>query len=157
MQQAEPAATCFLPTHPPPGPGVGGPHGPYRQSERKQLYMKFVGQLVKQGRAYPCFCTDEELAAQRAQAEAQKLPPVYRGPWADATPEQVARAKAEGRPYCYRFRVPKNQVVTINVSGADVGGGGGPGFCESCAGQGWGCGHAMPLPCMVQRVLPGGL
>lgn len=43
------------------GPDVGGPHGPYRQSERKALYKEYVDQLVREGLAYPCFCTDEEL------------------------------------------------------------------------------------------------
>lgn len=43
------------------GPDVGGPHGPYRQSERKVLYKQYVDQLVGEGLAYPCFCTDEEL------------------------------------------------------------------------------------------------
>jgi glutamyl-tRNA synthetase len=51
------------------GPDIGGPHGPYRQSERKELYKKYVDQLVEAGHAYPCFCTDEELEAMKADAE----------------------------------------------------------------------------------------
>eukprot|EP00955_Chlamydomonas_euryale_P109983 365971-Chlamydomonas_euryale.AAC.5 len=45
------------------GPDVGGPHAPYRQSERRDIYKKYVDQLVAQDKAYPCFCTDEELEA----------------------------------------------------------------------------------------------
>lgn len=45
------------------GPDVGGPHGPYRQSERTAIYKEYADKLVAQGAAYPCFCTDEELDA----------------------------------------------------------------------------------------------
>lgn len=62
----------------PPGPDVGGPHGPYRQSERKEIYKQYVDQLVAAGQAYPCFCTDEELEAMKKDAEEKKLPPIYR-------------------------------------------------------------------------------
>lgn len=51
------------------GPDVGGPHGPYRQSERKEIYKQYVDQLVAAGQAYPCFCTDEELEAMKKEAE----------------------------------------------------------------------------------------
>jgi glutamyl-tRNA synthetase len=95
------------------GPDVGGPHGPYRQSERKELYKSYVDQLVAAGKAYPCFCTDAELDAQRADAEARSLPPVYRGKWAAASAEEVAAELAAGTPHCYRFRVPPGETVTI--------------------------------------------
>jgi glutamyl-tRNA synthetase len=49
--------------HPCAGPDVGGPHGPYRQSERTAIYKAEVDKLVAAGKAYPCFCTDEELEA----------------------------------------------------------------------------------------------
>lgn len=61
-----------------PGPDVGGPAAPYRQSERTEIYKQYVDQLVAKGVAYPCFCTDEELAAMKEDAEAKKLPPIYR-------------------------------------------------------------------------------
>ncbi|KAI3438090.1 hypothetical protein D9Q98_000532 [Chlorella vulgaris] len=95
------------------GPDIGGPHGPYRQSERKELYKKYVDQLVEAGHAYPCFCTDEELEAMKADAEAKKLPPIYRGKWATASKEEVEAQLAAGTPHCYRFRVPKGQMVRI--------------------------------------------
>jgi len=95
------------------GPDCPGECGPYRQSERAELYKKYVDQLVEQGVAYPCFCTDEELEAMKADAEAKKLPPIYRGKWSTASAEEVKEAMDVGTPYCYRFRVPKNQVITI--------------------------------------------
>lgn len=60
------------------GPDKGGPYGPYRQSERKDLYMQYVNKLVDDGLVYPCFCTDEELAEMKADAERKSLPPIYR-------------------------------------------------------------------------------
>lgn len=96
------------------GPDVGGPNGPYRQSERTAIYKANVDKMVAAGKAYPCFCTDEELEAMKKDAEEKKLPPVYRGKWASASAEEVAEAMAKGMPYCYRYRVPKNQEIKIN-------------------------------------------
>ena len=101
---------------------MGGPHGPYRQSERKEVYKQYVDQLVAAGKAYPCFCTDEELEAMKKDAEEKKLPPIYRGKWASASAEEVAEMMAQGAPHCYRFRVPKNQVVKIKVGWGGWGG-----------------------------------
>lgn len=95
------------------GPDVGGPHGPYRQSERKEIYRSYVDRLVEAGLAYPCFCTDEEIDAMKREAEEKKLPPIYRGKWATVSPEEVAAEMAKGTPCCYRFRVPKGETVTI--------------------------------------------
>lgn len=95
------------------GPDIGGPAGPYRQSERKDVYRSYVDQLVDRGLAYPCFCTDEELAAMKAEAEEKKLPPVYRGKWASASAAEVQAQKDAGVPHCYRFRVPKGETVKI--------------------------------------------
>ncbi|PNW80349.1 hypothetical protein CHLRE_07g313700v5 [Chlamydomonas reinhardtii] len=96
------------------GPDVGGAHGPYRQSERTAIYKEMADKLVAEGKAYPCFCTDEELEAMKKDAEEKKLPPIYRGKWARATAAEVEAAKAQGLPYCYRFRVPSNQEVKIH-------------------------------------------
>lgn len=60
------------------GPDIGGAYGPYRQSERRDIYKQYVDQLVNEGQAYPCFCTDEELAAMKKEAEEAHLPPIYR-------------------------------------------------------------------------------
>ena len=66
---------------------MGGPHGPYRQSDRTEIYNKLVQELVKKDLAFPCFCTDAELEQQKKDAEAKHIPPIYRGKWAKASKE----------------------------------------------------------------------
>ena len=95
------------------GPDVGGDFGPYRQSERTAIYKEYAAKLVEAGAAYPCFCTDEELAAMKAQAERDGRPPVYSGKWASASAAEVEAEMAKETPYVYRFRVPKDREVTI--------------------------------------------
>jgi glutamyl-tRNA synthetase len=89
------------------------PQASYRQSERAPIYQSLVSKLVREGKAYPCFCTDEELEAMKAEAEAKKLAPIYRGKWASASAEEVAAEMAKGTPCCYRFRVPAGREVAI--------------------------------------------
>ena len=69
------------------GPDVGGPHGPYRQSERTEIYDELVQDLVARNMAFPCFCSDEEIEESRKESEARNLPPIYRGRWANASKE----------------------------------------------------------------------
>jgi len=95
------------------GPDVGGPHGPYRQSERTSIYLEAAQRLVREGKAYPCFCSEEELEAMKAAAEAAKLPPKYTGKWATASQAEVDAALASGLTPVYRFRVPPAGRVTI--------------------------------------------
>ncbi len=87
--------------------GEVGAYGPYRQSERAEIYHTFAKDLVRQGKAYPCFCTEEEVAAMRAEQEAQKLTPGYWGKWAiwrDASLEQIQEKLAQNAPFVLRFR-----------------------------------------------------
>eukprot|EP00897_Mesotaenium_endlicherianum_P002350 jgi/Mesen1/2142/ME000152S01227 len=95
------------------GPDLGGEFGPYRQSERNQIYKDYADKLVASGTAYPCFCTDEELEAARAEQAAKSLPPVYTGKWSRASKEEVDAELEKGTPHTYRFRVPKDQRITI--------------------------------------------
>lgn len=88
------------------GPDVGGPYGPYRQSERTEIYREYCDKLLASGHAYRAFETPEELEAERKQQMAAKLPPKYNGPSRSYTPEQVEAAMAEGKPYTIRLRVP---------------------------------------------------
>ena len=84
-----------------------GAYGPYRQRARAEIYQCFAKELVRMGRAYPCFCTEEELTAMRERQEAQKVTPGYWGEWAvwrDAPLEKVRAALAEGRSYVVRFK-----------------------------------------------------
>lgn len=96
------------------GAAAAAGQGPYRQSERAPIYQALVSRLVAEGKAYPCFCTDEELEAMKADAEAKKLAPIYRGKWATASADEVAAELEKGTPCCYRFRVPAGREVAID-------------------------------------------
>ena len=95
------------------GPEVEGPHSPYRQSERKDIYKKFAEQLIADGKAYRCFCSEEELDKKREAAEAAGLDPKYDGTWANRTPAEIEEELKKGTPYTVRFRVPPKKVVAI--------------------------------------------
>ncbi len=88
------------------GPDVGGPYGPYRQSERTEIYREYCEKLVENGTAYRAFETAEELEAERKTQMAAKQAPKYAGASRYYTPEQVAAALAEGKPYTIRLKVP---------------------------------------------------
>jgi len=96
------------------GPDCGGPYGPYRQSEREAIYKQLALQLVADGHAYPCFCTDKELTVMKEELEAKKLPPKYMGKWSTASKEEVDAELAKGTPHTFRFRVPVGERVEID-------------------------------------------
>jgi len=89
-------------------------YGPYRQSERSTLYSKIANSLISSGKAYPCFCTPEELDAMKARMEAEGIPPRYDGTWRDADPEVVKAKIDAGDPYTVRFKVPAGARVVID-------------------------------------------
>ena len=89
-------------------------YGPYRQSERSELYRQLAQKLLNEGKAYPCFCTPEELEEQKKQQEAAGIPPRYDGTWRDADPELVQQKMDEGAPYTVRFKVPPGARVVID-------------------------------------------
>jgi glutamyl-tRNA synthetase len=95
------------------GPDVGGPHAPYRQSERTQNYARAVTTLENQGRVYPCFCTPEELKLSRRAQLAAGRPPRYAGTCATLSSEEVARRKATGARPALRFRVPAGRKIAF--------------------------------------------
>ncbi|MDO5142538.1 MAG: glutamate--tRNA ligase [Eubacteriales bacterium] len=87
--------------------GDDGAYGPYRQSQRAAIYQTFVKSLVQRGMAYPCFCTEEELAAAHAQQEQNKENFGYYGRyavWRDRPMEDIEAALDKGTPYVVRFR-----------------------------------------------------
>ena len=89
------------------GPDVGGPFGPYRQSERGEIYRKWTAELVAKKAAYPCFCTAERLDALRQEQRAKKMDFGYDGACRNL-PEGVVREKlAAGAPHVIRLAVPK--------------------------------------------------
>jgi glutamyl-tRNA synthetase len=88
------------------GPDFGGPYGPYRQSERTEIYRKHVQQLLASGHAYRSFETAEELEAMRKSQLAAKLPPRYNGAHRELPQAQIDAFLAEGRPFVIRLKVP---------------------------------------------------
>jgi len=88
------------------GPDVGGPFGPYRQSERTEIYRKHAEMLLASGHAYRSFETAEELDAMRKSQLAAKMQPRYNGAHRELSAEQIAAYEAEGRPAVVRLKVP---------------------------------------------------
>lgn len=90
------------------GPDIGGDFGPYVQSERKNMYLPYAEQLVKAGKAYYCFCTEEELAARREEAAKRGETFKYDKHCLHLSPEEVQRRIAAGEPYVIRQNVPEH-------------------------------------------------
>lgn len=87
--------------------GDKGAYGPYRQSQRAEIYQVFVKELLRRGMAYPCFCTEDELAAAHRQQEESKENFGYYGKyavWRDRPMEDIEAALRQGTPYVIRFR-----------------------------------------------------
>ncbi len=95
------------------GPDVGGPYGPYRQSERTEIYREHVDILLANGTAYKSYESAEELEAIRKSQLAAKLPPRYNGAHRELTPTEIASFEAEGRPYVIRLKVPVEGETTM--------------------------------------------
>ena len=91
------------------GPDVGGPYGPYQQSERFDIYPKYIQELLDKGFAYECFCTPEELEAEKEEATANKKAYVYSKKCENLTEEEKAKLRAEGRKPAIRFNIAKAQ------------------------------------------------
>ena len=89
-------------------------YGPYRQSERDAVYSKIAARLISDGKAYPCFCTAEELDEMKAAQEAAGATPRYDGTWRDADPGVVAGKIEAGDPHTVRFKVPPGAKVVID-------------------------------------------
>lgn len=104
------------------GPDVGGPHGPYRQSERLHLYHSYAEELVAAGQAYRCFCSTERLEAERAAALAAGQPPRYSGACRAIPPDEALDRVGRGEPAVIRFKVPPDRdIVFTDLVRGDVG------------------------------------
>lgn len=90
------------------GPEQGGPYGPYRQSERREIYQKYAQELLERGGAFYCFCSPERLEALREEQRRQGLNPGYDGRCRHLPREEVERRIANGESYVIRLAVPEN-------------------------------------------------
>jgi len=93
---------------------VGGENGPYRQTERLELYREYTDKLMAQGNAYHCYCSEEELEQERQDLTAQGETPRYLGKCRNLTDEQRKEYEAQGRKPVVRFRVPEGEQIVIN-------------------------------------------
>lgn len=96
------------------GPDVGGPFGPYRQSERSSIYAAYAEKLLAAGHAFKCFCTPQRLEEMRVAQRAAGKPSRYDGQCLSYSTEESAKLEASGVPYVVRMRVPDEGVCIVN-------------------------------------------
>ncbi|RKY11314.1 MAG: glutamate--tRNA ligase [Planctomycetota bacterium] len=92
-------------------PQKGGPYGPYRQSQRLEIYREFAQKLLEAGVAYRCYCSEEELEMRRKLALAAGRPPGYDNRCRNLTPQQAAKYESQGRKPVLRFKMPHKEVT----------------------------------------------
>jgi glutamyl-tRNA synthetase len=103
------------------GPGVGGPYGPYQQSERLGIYADWLAKFLESGHAYYCYCTPAELEQRRAAARAGEGGPTgYDGHCRALTPDQVAAFQAEGRKPVVRMRMPEGSTTFTDLIRGEI-------------------------------------
>ena len=95
------------------GPEVGGPNGPYLQSQRRDIYDKYIKKLLDEQKAYYCFDMSEDLDALRREAEARKKNFIYPRPEKFPGEKDVEKMRAEGRPVTVRFAIPRQRSIVV--------------------------------------------
>lgn len=102
------------------GPEVGGPFGPYRQSERYDIYADVAAKLLAAGRAYHCYCSADELDQRNEKARSEGRAPGYDGHCRELTAEQVAAFEGEDRKPVVRFRMPDQAITFDDLVRGDI-------------------------------------
>jgi len=102
------------------GPDIEGPFGPYRQSERLSIYKKYLEQLLKDGHAYYCFCSPEELEIQRQEMMSRGEPPKYPGTCSNLDSKTAKQYIKEGKSYTIRFRIPSKKIKIKDLIRGDL-------------------------------------
>ncbi len=92
------------------GPDVGGPFASYRQSDRLEIYREHAERLLSEGKAYLCFCSQEELEQDREAAMAEGRSPLYPGTCRNIDPAEARRRRASGEPAAIRLRIPEHPI-----------------------------------------------
>jgi glutamyl-tRNA synthetase len=96
------------------GPGIGGPHGPYYQTQRKDLYAEYALKLLESGDAYYCFCSPERLQRVHKEQESRKENPRYDGLCRRLDPGEARRRVAAGERHVIRFKIPETGTITAH-------------------------------------------
>ena len=96
------------------GPDVGGPHAPYRQSERKHIYLQHALELVERGHAYYCFCSPQRLEKVRQEQQRRKELPLYDGTCRRLPPDEATARAAAGEQHVIRFKMPREGSITAH-------------------------------------------
>jgi nondiscriminating glutamyl-tRNA synthetase len=92
------------------GPDVGGPYAPYRQSDRLEIYREHAERLLREGKAYLCFCTEAELQKERERAQAEHRQPIYSGKCRAIDPSEAGRRRTSGESCAIRLRIPERPI-----------------------------------------------
>jgi glutamyl-tRNA synthetase len=93
--------------------GVKWDLGPYRQSERSDVYKKYLNKLIESGEVYPCFCTKEKLEENRRKQQERKEPPRYEGDCASLSEEERRKMIEDGADFVFRIKVPQEKIIEI--------------------------------------------
>jgi len=101
------------------GPEVGGPHGPYLQSQRLDIYAEWAARFIEQGDAYYCYCAPEELEARREAQKESGQAPGYDGKCRSISETDLARYQSEGREPVIRMRMPEGSTTFTDVIRGD--------------------------------------
>lgn len=96
------------------GPDIGGPYGPYRQSERQEIYQKYAQELVRSGHAYYCFCSPKRLDEVRQEQQKRKEPPHYDGTCRKLSLEEAEERVKNGESHVIRFKTPQEGTTTVH-------------------------------------------
>ncbi len=92
-----------------------GEYGPYRQSERKEIYKKYLEKLLEEKKAYYCFCTKEELEAKKQEQMSRGLPPRYNGKCAKLSEKEVEKNLKQEKEYIIRFKIPAENIELDDI------------------------------------------
>jgi glutamyl-tRNA synthetase len=95
------------------GPDIGGPYGPYRQSERKQIYLEYAEKLIESGNAFHCFCSPERLETVRKEQQQRKEPMHYDGTCRDISVNEARARIQNGEKFVIRFKTPRDGSTTV--------------------------------------------
>ncbi len=95
------------------GPDKGGPYGPYRQSQRKEIYQQFAQRLIEEGKAYYCFCSPQRLETVRQEQLSRKESPHYDGTCRKLDPAEAKSRVMAGEPHVIRFKTPQEGTTTV--------------------------------------------